>query len=165
MGAPGRLGRLAPPANELGSTRGRIVTVRGGRAEGPVLGGNLTLLQCLVGTPWFPDLTGAILFIEDVGEATYRIDRMLSHLRGSGAFDGLAGVMAGRFTDMKLGTDDGAIGLEEILATWFGDLGIPVAHGFPIGHVSEQWTLPLGVRTRLDADSGEVELLESAVSA
>ena len=162
--APGRLGRLPPPADVLLPQENRTVTLRGGVAEGKLAGGNLTLLQCLIGTPYFPDLAGAILFLEDVGEDLYRVDRMLAHLRLIGALRHLAGVAVGRFTDLERAGPDGALGFDQILDHYFGPLGIPVAYGFPIGHIEEQWTLPLGIRARLDADSGEVELLEPAVS-
>jgi muramoyltetrapeptide carboxypeptidase len=162
--SPGRLGRPAEPAGVLVPQESRIVTLRGGTAEGPLAGGNLTLLQCLIGTPWFPDLTGAILFLEDVGEQLYRVDRALAHLRAIGALDRLAGVMVGRFTDLDRAGRDGALGLDQVLTNYFGPLNIPVASGFPIGHIDAQWTLPLGVRARLDADAGEVELLEPAVA-
>ena len=160
----GQLGRVGQPDAVLGARKGRIVALRPGIAEGTLAGGNLTLLQCLIGTPYFPDLTGAILFIEDVGEDLYRVDRILAHLRTVAAFDRLAGVAVGQFTNMKKGTDDGALGFDEVLDTYFGPLGIPVAHGFPIGHVDDQWTMPLGVRARLDAGQGELVLLEAAVA-
>jgi muramoyltetrapeptide carboxypeptidase len=160
----GRLGRLPQPADVLVPQENRIATLCGGVAEGPLAGGNLTLLQCLIGTPYFPDLAGAILFLEDVGEDLYRIDRMLAHLRLIGALRRLAGVLIGRFTHLKRSGSDGALGFDEVLATYFEPLGIPVAYGFPIGHIEAQWTLPLGVRARLDADRGEVDLLEPAVS-
>lgn len=160
----GRLERLAPPAGVLAPRTNRIVTLRPGVAEGPLLGGNLSLLQCLIGTRYFPDFSGAILFLEDVGEALYRVDRMLAHLRSVGAFTHLAGVMVGRFTEMRRETGDGAFGFDEVLEQYFGPLGVPVAYGFPVGHIDEQWTLPLGVRARLDATSGEVDLLEAAVT-
>jgi muramoyltetrapeptide carboxypeptidase len=160
---PGRLGRLPQPADVLVTQEYRIVTLRGGVAEGPLAGGNLTLLQCLIGTRYFPDLAGAILFLEDVGEELYRVDRMLAHLRMAGVLAGLAGVVVGRFTDMKRTMSDGACGFDEVLAHYFRPLGVPVAYGFPIGHIDRQWTLPLGVRARFDADAGEVDLLESAV--
>ena len=140
------------------------MTLRGGVAEGPLLGGNLSLLQCLVGTPHLPDVDGAILFLEDVGEDLYRVDRMLAHLRMVGVLGRLAGVAVGRFTELKRAMSDGALGFDEVLATYLQPLGIPVAAGFPVGHIEDQWTLPLGVRARLDADAGELELLEPAVS-
>lgn len=159
----GRLGRLTPPKDVLVPKAPRIVPVRGGTAEGPLAGGNLSLLAALAGTRYFPDLTGAILFLEDVGEDLYRIDRMLAQLRLIGAFDQLAGVILGQFTDMKRGTGDGALGYDEVMASYFEPLGVPVAYGFPIGHVDDQWTMPIGVRARLDAGTGEVDIVESAV--
>lgn len=160
----GRLGRLPEPAGVLVPRADRIARLCGGVAEGPLLGGNLSLLQCLAGTPFAPSLDGAILFLEDVGEAVYRVDRMLCHLRLAGALDRLAAVAVGRFTELDRRTADGALGFDEVLATYFEPLGIPVAYGFPIGHIDDQWTLPLGVRARLDADAGELELLEAAVA-
>ena len=160
----GRLGRLPDPPDVLLPRDNRIATLQGGVAEGPLAGGNLTLLQCLIGTPHFPDLDGAILFLEDVGEDLYRVDRMLAHLRMAGALERLAGIAVGRFTELKREMSDGALGFDEVLANYFLPLGIPVAYGFPFGHIDDQWTLPLGVRARLDAGSGELELLEAAVS-
>jgi muramoyltetrapeptide carboxypeptidase len=159
----GRLGRLPQP-DVLLPLENRIVTLAGGTAEGPLFGGNLSLLQCLLGTPFCPDMDGAILFLEDVGEDLYRVDRMLAHLRAAGALDRLAGVAIGRFTELERRGADGALGLEEVLETYLLPLGIPVAHGFPVGHIDDQWTLPLGVRARLDADAGDLELLEAAVA-
>jgi muramoyltetrapeptide carboxypeptidase len=161
---PGALARLpAPFPDVLVPQENRIVPLRGGVAEGPLIGGNLTLLHCLVGTRYFPEFDGAILFLEDVAEDLYRVDRMLAHFRLLGVLGRLAGVMIGRFTQLDRSAPDGALGFDEVLATYLGGLGIPVAYGFPIGHIDAQWTLPLGVRARLNADSGEVELLEPAV--
>ena len=159
----GRLGRIPPASGALIPRENRIVSLTGGIAEGRLIGGNLTLLQCLVGTAYFPDLAGAILFLEDVGEDLYRIDRMLAHLRLSGALRHLAGVVIGRFTDLERSSADGALGLDEVLGNYLGPLRIPVAYGFPVGHIDDQWTLPLGVRARLDADAGELDVLEPAV--
>jgi muramoyltetrapeptide carboxypeptidase len=142
----------------------RIVTLRGGVAEGPLAGGNLTILLALAGSRHFPDLSGALLFIEDVGEDLYRVDRLFAQLRMLGQLDRLAGVIVGQFTDMKRGAGDGgALAFDEVLATYLEPLNIPVAYGFPIGHVDDQWTLPIGVRARLDSVAGEVDLLEPAV--
>ena len=160
----GRLGRLPDPAGVLVPKENRILPIRPGLAEGPLLGGNLSLLQCLVGTAHLPQLDGAILFLEDVGEDLYRVDRMLAHLRAAGVLGRLAGVAVGRFTELRRHMSDGAFGFDEILATYFEPLGVPVAFGFPIGHIDDQWTLPLGVRARLDAGAGELELLEPAVA-
>ena len=160
----GRLGRLPDPAGVLVPRENRILTIRPGLAEGPLLGGNLSLLQCLVGTAHLPELDGAILFLEDVGEDLYRVDRMLAHLRAAGLLARLAGVAVGRFTQLQRHMSDGALGFDEVLATYLEPLGVPVAFGFPVGHIDDQWTLPLGVRARLDAGAGELELLEPAVA-
>jgi muramoyltetrapeptide carboxypeptidase len=162
-GIPGRLGRVPMASDVLIPQENRIVPLRGGRAEGFLAGGNLTLLHCLIGTPYFPPLEGALLFLEDVGEDLYRVDRMLAHLKLVGALQGLRGVLIGRFTHLTRAASDGALGFDEVLSTYLLPLGIPVAYGFPVGHVETQWTLPLGVRARLDADAGELELLEAAV--
>ena len=161
--AAGQLGRLAANPNVLVPERGRIVTVVPGRATGRLVGGNLTLLQALVGTPFLPNLDGAILFLEDIGEDLYRIDRMLGHLRLAGVLDALAGVAIGHFSRMRHSTFEGAFGLDEVLRTYFEPRNIPVAHGFPIGHVQQQWTLPIGVTAELDATAGELALLDGAV--
>jgi muramoyltetrapeptide carboxypeptidase len=159
----GKLDTLDPPPDVLVPAAPRIVTIVPGRADGMLIGGNLTLLQCLVGTPWQPVFEGALLFLEDAGEDLYRVDRALSHLRLAGLLQRLQGVIVGQFTNLRRATSDGGLGFDEVLATYFEPLGIPTAFGFPIGHVDEQWTLPIGARARLDADAGEVELLEPAV--
>lgn len=159
----GVLEPLPSPSDVLVPTTNRIMTIRGGTAEGPLAGGNLTLLHCLVGTPWFPALDGAILFLEDVSEKLYAVDRVLAHLRTIGALSRLAGVAIGRFTDLVRNAGDGVLGFDEVLTTYFGPLGIPVVAGLPIGHIEDQWTLPVGVRARLDASRGELAILEAAV--
>ena len=162
--APGLLGLPDSPEGVLVPEQGRVATLAGGRAEGPLVGGNLSLVQCLLGTEYLPSLDGALLFLEDVGEDAYRVDRMFSHLRLAGLLERLAGVIIGRFTEMPARGADGAAGLDRVLAHYLEPLRIPVAFGFPIGHLDDQWTLPIGVRARLDADAGTVELLEPAVS-
>jgi muramoyltetrapeptide carboxypeptidase len=143
--------------------QGRVVALRGGVAEGPLVGGNLTLLQCLLGTPFQPVMDGALLFLEDVHEDLYRIDRMLVHLRMAGVLDRIAGAVIGHFTAMNRQTNDGALGFDEVLETYFGPLGVPVAYGLAIGHIEDQWTLPVGVRARLDAGGGMLTILDAAV--
>ena len=165
QGAPaGVLEPLPVPSDVLVPQHHRVVTISGGVAEGPLAGGNLTLLQCLIGTTYFPDLDGAVLLLEDVNEDLYRIDRMLAHLRMVGALGRLRGVAIGRFTGLKRHMNDGALGVDEVLAHYCRPLSVPVAYGLPFGHIDDQWTLPLGVRARFDADAGALELLEPAVS-
>ena len=158
----------AEPAGVLPFPTGgseRAETVVGGHAEGPLVGGNLALVAATLGTPYAMRAEGAILFLEDVGEPAYRVDRMLSQLLLSGVLEGVAGIALGGFTEAP---DEGKEGLPstlEVLADRLGGLGIPIASGFPFGHVEESWTLPLGVRARLDADAGTLALVEAAVRA
>jgi muramoyltetrapeptide carboxypeptidase len=153
-----------PPADVLVPLQHRVIPIAGGMAEGPLIGGNLSLVQCLLGTPYLPPLDGAILFLEDVGEELYRIDRMLSHLRLAGQLERLAGVALGRFTELSRRGSDGATGLDRVFSDYLTPLGIPVVLGLPFGHVADQWTLPIGTRARLDGDAGTLEVLEGAVS-
>lgn len=126
-------------------------TVRGGVAEGPLLGGNLSVLTRLIGTPWFPELSGCVLFLEDVGERPYRLDRMWTHLALAGLLEGVRGVVFGDFTgcDEKDGSSTSAAVLAELSL----QLGVPCAAGFPVGHADINQPLMFGTTVRLDADA------------
>ncbi len=143
----------------------RTQILRGGKAQGRLLGGNLTVLTALVGTPYIPDFTGAILFIEDVDEAEYRIDRMLTQLGEAGILGKLAGVVFGQCTDCvaKNGNSYGGFTLNAVLTQHLGSLGIPAFQGAFIGHMPDQYTIPVGARAEIDADNGTLRLLEAAV--
>ncbi|HYH80742.1 MAG TPA: LD-carboxypeptidase [Longimicrobium sp.] len=141
---------------------GRAEAIAGGTAEGRLVGGNLSLVAATLATPYAIDTGGAILFLEEVGEAPYRVDRLLSQLRLAGVLNGVAGIALGGFTEA--GEGDDSPGVLDVLADLLGGLGIPVAHGFPFGHVDDNWTLPVGIRARLDADAGTLELLEPGVA-
>lgn len=130
-----------------------------GTARGVLLGGNLSLLTSSIGTPDLPDLTGAILLLEEVGEEPYRVDRMLTHLRRCGALRGLAGVAIGQFTDCA---DDWPVTVADVLADRLGDLGVPVLGGLPIGHGPGQLTVPVGTPATVDVTAG-VLTVEPAV--
>ena len=155
-----------PVAQEdrLAQRNGRIRTFRGGKASGRLLGGNLTVLAALMGTPWMPDFDGAILFLEDVGEAPYRIDRMLTQLALSGLLGRLAGVVFGQCTNCNASEPSyGGFTVSEVLQQHFAPLGVPAFQGAAIGHIASQFSLPVGVRAEIDADAGSIRLLESAV--
>ena len=144
---------------------GRVRTFRPGVARGRLLGGNLTVLAALMGTPWLPDFSGAILFIEDIGEAPYRIDRMLTQLKLAGLLGKLAGVVFGQCTDRgAAGPSYGGFTLSEVLQQHLEPLGIPAFQGGQFGHVANQYSLPLGVQAEMDASAGTIRLLEPAVS-
>lgn len=164
---PGPIGALPLPPGPAGTVvprEPRVVRLAGGQAEGRLVGGNLTLVQCLIGTGALPSLRGAILFLEEVGEDLYRVDRALAHLRDAGVLTGIAGAALGHFSDLRRSASEGSRSLDEVLHDYLDPLGVPAARGFPIGHIDNQWTLPVGVRARLDADLGTVSLLEGAVS-
>jgi muramoyltetrapeptide carboxypeptidase len=127
-------------------------TLREGRAEGRLVGGNLALLAALVGTPYAPDYDGAILVVEDVGEPVYRVDRMLRQLELGGALARVAGIAFGHFTEVRDGDDSAARGLDTVLREAADLAGVPAVAGIPLGHIADQWTVPLGARAELDAD-------------
>jgi muramoyltetrapeptide carboxypeptidase len=133
--------------------------LRGGCAEGRLVGGNLALLAALAGTPYAPDYTDAILVLEDVGEATYRIDRMLQQLRLSGALDRVAGIAFGQFTESTDPLDAEPCPLDEVLRAVSDAAGVPALAGIPLGHIGDQWTVPLGARAELDADARTLHVL------
>ena len=128
-------------------------TVRGGHTHGRLVGGNLALLAALVGTPFAPDYRGALLVLEDIGEPAYRIDRMLTQLRLSGALGQLAGLVVGHFTEPAPGHELSADALDALVAEAADVAGVPAIVGAPVGHVDDQWTIPLGATARLDADA------------
>jgi len=156
--APRPKGDVLP---EPGAGLAGTETVRAGRATGPLLGGNLTLLSHLVGTPYLPSFDGAILFIEDVGEAPYRLDRNLTQLRLAGLLERVVGVAVGQVTRCDDVEADGS-GLDVVREAVL-DLGVPVVAGLPSGHEDSNFALPLGSRATLIApapgDGGVPRLL------
>jgi muramoyltetrapeptide carboxypeptidase len=123
-----------------------------GRARGPLLGGNLSLVDAAVGAGDLPVLRGAVFFLEEVGEAPYRMDRMLTHLRRAGALKGVRGVVIGQITD-SVG-EPGEWDAVGVLRDRLGDLGVPVLGGLRLGHGRGQLTVPLGARAAVDASAG-----------
>ncbi|MFZ5761787.1 MAG: S66 peptidase family protein [Thermodesulfobacteriota bacterium] len=129
--------------------------LRGENATGPLIGGNLTNLAHLVGTPWEPEWQGAVLLLEDVGEAPYRIDRLLHHLKGSGRLGQVTGLILGTFTDC--GDEENIWNLALDLTK---DRRIPVWANFPSGHGSRNLTLPLGAEVTLDSNKGTLRIAQ-----
>ena len=151
--------------DELVPRQNRTITLRGGKARGELVGGNLTVLTALAGSPYLPDFTGKILFLEDVGEAPYRVDRMFSTLKLMGALDKVAGVIFGECTDCKPGDGYGSLTLEQIFDDYITPLGIPAYRGAMIGHIREQFIVPVGGKVELDANAGTFRLLEPVFQA
>jgi muramoyltetrapeptide carboxypeptidase len=153
-----------PETDSLATMQGRIQTLVPGVAEGRLVGGNLTVLATLVGTPYLPDLRGCLLFLEDVHEAVYRIDRALMQLRLAGLLEQVAGIVFGGFSDVPPDPGYGSFTLDEVLEQHCRAVNKPAFLGAAFGHVAQNSPLPLGVRARMDAASGVVRLLEPAVS-
>jgi muramoyltetrapeptide carboxypeptidase len=153
------------PAGEKVNIENRIIVLNGGKATGELVGGNLSLLVTTLGTPFEIDLTGKILFLEDVHEEPYRIDRMLTHLFLSGTLNNAAGFIVGKMRDCepKEAGVLGSLSLEEIFRTRLGSLGKPAIYGLSFGHIRDHITLPVGVKATLDADAKTVTIDEGAV--
>ena len=132
-----------------------------GVAEGPLLGGNLSVFTRLLGTPYMPALDGAILLLEDQGERPYRLDRMWTHMQLAGVFARVRGIALGSFTTCEEPGADYTSG--ELLRELAVSTGLPCAAGFPIGHGDVNEPVPLGVRVRLDATAASLTFLGSAV--
>lgn len=142
----------------------RARTVRGGVAEGRLVGGNLSVLSALVGTPFGPQTEGALLFLEDVRELPYRVDRMLTQLELAGLLRASAGIAGGVFRDCESPPGEGGMPLAQAIDARFGSAGVPATYGLSFGHVRDQMVLPVGLRARLDADALTLTLLEPAVT-
>jgi muramoyltetrapeptide carboxypeptidase len=128
-------------------------TLHRGIARGRLVGGNLALLSALSGTRYAPDYAGAIIVLEDVNESVYRVDRMLTQLRLSGALGGCAGIVFGAFTDIPPEPSDAERNMDDVLAEVAAKAGVPCISQAPLGHVNDQWTIPLGAMATLDADA------------
>ncbi|MFT4255492.1 MAG: LD-carboxypeptidase [Pseudoxanthomonas sp.] len=146
--------------DDLVQRNNRTQTLTGGKARGELIGGNLTVLTALAGSPYLPDFAGKILFLEDVEEAPYRIDRMMSTLQLTGALDKIAGFIFGECTDCNPGSGYGSLTLSQVLDDFIKPLKIPAYRGAMIGHIREQFIVPVGGQVEMDADAGTFRLLE-----
>ena len=143
-----------------GSSLGKL---RGGTAEGMLVGGNLSLITGTIGTPYELDTKDRILFIEEIGERTYCVDRMMTQQRLAGKFEDCAGIVFGDFNDCPVEYPEFGLTLEEVIRDIAAPCGKPIFTGLQAGHVTPKLTLPLGTRCRMDAGSCTLEILESAV--
>ena len=145
----------------------QFLNINGGKASGELVGGNLSLLTSLMGTPYDVDFKDKIVFIEEVGESPYRLDRMITQLLNSGKLSQANGIAMGIFKGCETGPDDPdfgvAVSIKELIMDRFKGFDIPVVYGLPIGHIDDNATLPIGVQAELDADKGNLTIVESAV--
>jgi muramoyltetrapeptide carboxypeptidase len=131
---------IAPGAREINA----------GQAEGRLAGGNLSVLAALAGTPYAPDLTDSILILEDVNEPVYRIDRMFQQLKLTGMLSGCRAIAFGDCTNCRDDAGGGGRPFDEVLGELAHSLGVPCLAGIPVGHIPDQWTIPLGAMATLD---------------
>jgi muramoyltetrapeptide carboxypeptidase len=139
-------------------------TVHEGVATGPLIGGNLSLVSALAGTPYAADFTGSLLFIEEVNEEPYRIDRWMTQLDLAVGFDKAAAIMIGICENCGPQGDGPSLTLDETLDVHLQPLRVPAVTGYSFGHIRNQFTMPVGIKGRLDTEARTVTLLEAAVS-
>ncbi len=155
-----KIGKLHNPHNE------KFFTLNKGRGAGRIIGGNLSLLTSLMGTEYFPKMKDAILLLEDIGEAPYRVDRMLNQLRLAKLFKQIKGVILGHFVDcVENDPSKASFTLNEVIIQYFpSQLKLPVLYNVKHGHIKDNITIPYGVKCTLNASLGFIEITENAVS-
>ncbi len=139
------------------------VVLRAGKARGRLLGGNLSLMAALAGTRWSPSYEAAVVYIEDVGEKPYRVDRLLTQLMQATDLRRAAAIVLGIFIDCEAGEGDLSLSLADTLQQQFASFRVPVLSGFSIGHIDEQCTLPVGIMAELDTERATLTLQEATV--
>jgi muramoyltetrapeptide carboxypeptidase len=150
--------------DSLVPVKNRTRTITPGKARGRLLGGNLTVFTTIIGSGYLPDFKDCVLFLEDVEEEPYSLDRMFTQLKLAGILAQAKGVVWGTCDKCEPGQGFGSLTIPDLLNDHLKPLGVPVYSGAMIGHVDRQFTLPLGVQVELDADAGTLTMLESAVA-
>ncbi|WP_138429655.1 S66 peptidase family protein [Fodinibius saliphilus] len=156
-----RVVRIEKPDNEVCNGCDKHTVITPGRASGRILGGNLTVLTAMAGSDYLPDWEGNILFLEDVGEDIYRIDRMITQLKLNGILDQISGFIFGQCTNCEQ-SNSYSLTLQQVFDDHIKPLGIPAFSGAMFGHTSKMITLPVGLRSRMDAESGTIRFNEIA---
>ena len=152
--------------DELTQTSNRIRTITQGTAKGELLGGNLSVLTGIMGSSYFPgNWKNKILYLEDVGERVYAVDRMMSQIKLGGVLDEISGFVFGKCTDCDPGGSGfGSLTMEEVIDYYIKSLEIPAYSGAMIGHITDNITIPNGINAEIDASKGTIQLLEAAVN-
>jgi len=157
--------RMITDKRPVGKLRTRLSAMARGKSRGTLIGGNLSMVNHLIGTPYFPSTRNSILFFEDIGEKPYRIDRMLHHLKLAGALKSIRGVILGQFTDCAPEARKPSLTMRRVTEGIFGDLGVPVVRGLRHVHVAGSLTLPVGLPVTIDAGKDPcIRFPEPAVS-
>jgi len=153
-----KIGKLKYPENQ------KLPFLQKGSASGRIIGGNLAVFAHLLGTSYFPNLTGKILMIEDIGELPYRVDRMLNQFRLAGVFKKVKGIILGRFVDChEHDPNKKTLTLGEVISDYITPVKVPSIYTFPHGHIKDFVTIPFGLKVNLNATKGVVEFAEGAV--
>ncbi len=156
-----------PPYSENLQTSNRVWTINPGSSTGQITGGNLTLIMATLGTPYEIDTDDRILFIEEVGEEPYDLDRYLTQLAYAGKFEKCHGVVFDRMDKVKPSSYgasfSSSLSKEDVIKDCFKKYKFPVCLGLSLGHVADKPTIPIGAKVMLDADTGRISILENAV--
>ena len=139
-----------------------IYTISGGKAEGELIGGNLSVLDSMIGSKFEPDFENKVVYLEEIEEKTYRVDKMLVHLLQATNLKKAAGIVVGVFSKCNV-NDQPRLTLREAIGDLFEPLGIPVSYGLSFGHIDTMVTIPTGIHARMNADKNTLRLLEKAV--
>ncbi|MEA5508481.1 LD-carboxypeptidase [Crocosphaera sp. UHCC 0190] len=150
-------------SDRLMQVKNRIQTITPGTANGKLIGGNLSVLSGIIGSQYVPSFKGHILFVEDVGENIYRIDRLLTHLKIAGVLDSLSGFIFGQCVNCSPDGDYASLTLEQVLNDHIKPLGIPAWSGAQIGHIEPVLTFPMGIEVEINSNTGTINYLESGV--
>ncbi len=141
-----------------------VQTLNSGSASGQLIGGNLSLVSSMIGTPYEPDWDGKILFLEDVGEPLYKIDRMLTQIKLSGALDKLNGLILGRFVNIEGYDEEPDYTLEVVFDDLLGEYDYPIIYDFPVGHIRDNLPLPIGAPVRMSSKEPHLSISEDPFS-
>jgi muramoyltetrapeptide carboxypeptidase len=141
-----------------------VETIRRGTARGKLIGGNLSVISTLLGSAYLPEWENSILFVEEVSEEVYRIDRMLTQLQLAGILDKISGFVFGQCTKCEAEKPQESLTLSQVLTDRIRPLNIPAWYGSMVGHIRDKFTLPIGKEVEIDATAGTIKLLSSAVS-
>ncbi|BCL38801.1 LD-carboxypeptidase [Nostoc sp. MS1] len=145
------------------SPEGKVQTIVTGKAKGKLVGGNLSVLTAMLGSPYLPVWQNRILFLEDVNEDIYRVDRMLTQLKNAGILNRISGFIFGQCTDCQP-SEDSSLTLMEVLQDHIIPLKIPAWYGAMIGHIQDKFILPIGADVEIDSEAGTIRLLDGVVS-
>jgi len=153
-----KFGKVVNPDNE------KFYILKPGKAHGEILGGNLCLLASLIGSDYLPSFQDKIIMLEEIGEAPYRVDRMLNQLKLSGIIEKSKGIILGRFVDCyESDSSKKSLTLNEVIDDYFGKLKKPVIYNFKHGHISDNITVAFGIKYKVNTESATIEMMESAV--